>query len=186
MFEVKTKLRSIELIKKLELNQFPEQLFHSGEEGKIEIFLEKYPAKYYAVRSKKIVGCKKNNFKVPRDKVLEEQKKFDLFSINVSSYNYSSHLILIGDIKISKNNEVWLIATTNQEFTGKMAEQNPEFNLKTTIFDKGLNKIPKFDEIYQYVANHKLMDVIVEFAYYDIPVGIHNQNIIIFEIRTHF
>lgn len=87
MFEVKTKLRSIALIKKLELNQFHEQLFHSGEEDKIENFLKKYPAKYYAVRSKKIVGCKKNNFKVPRDKVLEEQKKFDLFSINVSSYN---------------------------------------------------------------------------------------------------
>jgi len=94
--------------------------------------------------------------------------------VNVSSYNYSSHLILIGDIKISKNNEVWLIATTNQEFTGKMAEQNPEFNLKTTIFDN------------QYIVDHKLTDVIVEFAYYDIPVGIHHENIIIFEIRTHF
>lgn len=67
-----------------------------------------------------------------------------------------------------------------------MAEQNPEFNLKTTIFDKELNKIPKFDEIYQYIVTHKLIDVIAEFAYYDIPVGIHNQNIIIFEIRTHF
>ena len=186
MFEVKNKLRSIELIRKLELNQFPEQLFHSGEEEKIKKFLEKYPAQYYAVRSKRIVGCKKNNFKVPRDKVLEEQTKFDLFSISVSSYNYSSHLILIGDIKISKNNEVWLIATTNQEFTGKMAEQNPEFNLKTTIFDKRLNQIPKFNEIYEYIVDHKLIDVIVEFAYYDIPVGIYQGNIIVFEIRTRF
>ncbi len=125
MFDVKTKLKSIELIKKLELNQFPEQLFHSGEEEKISNFLETYPSIYYAVRSKNVVGCKKNNFKVPRDNVLEEQKKFDLFSINVSSYNYTSHLILIGDIKISKDNEVWIIASTNQNFTGKMAEQNP-------------------------------------------------------------
>jgi len=41
MFEIKTKLKSIDLIKKLELNQFPEQLFHSGEEEKIKKFLEK-------------------------------------------------------------------------------------------------------------------------------------------------
>ena len=146
MFEVKTKLKSIELIKKLKLNQFLEELFHSD----------------------------------------EEQKKFDLFSINVSTYNYSSHLVLIGDIKIRANNEIWLIATNNQQFTGKMAEQHPEFNLRTTIFDKVLDQIPKFDEIYQYISNHQLIDVIVEFAYYDIPVSIYQENIIVFEIRTHF
>lgn len=143
MFEVKTKLESIQLIKKLKLNQFPEQLFKLGQEEQILIFLEKYPATYYAVRSKEIVGCKCNNFKVPRSEVIHESKKFNLFSINVSSYNYSPHLILIGDIKIGSDNEVWLIATTNRAFTGKMAEQIPEFNLKTTIFDRNLDSVPK-------------------------------------------
>ncbi len=87
---------------------------------------------------------------------------------------------------ISKNNDVWFIGSTNPNFTGKMAEQFPDFNISTNIFDKKLNYIPKFDLIYKYIVEHDLIDIIVEFAIYDCPVGIYNEPIIIFEIRTEF
>ena len=148
--------------------------------------MEEYPTEYYAVRSKEIVGCKKNNFKTPRNNVLDEIEKFDLFTINVSSYNYTSNLVLIGDIMISKNNEVWFIGSTNPNFTGKMAERYPEFNYATNIFDKRLDLIPGFNLIYEYIVNYDLIDVIVEFALYNYPLEIYNEQIIIFEIRTDF
>ena len=67
-----------------------------------------------------------------------------------------------------------------------MAEQFPEFNLSTDIFDKSLNLVPNFDLIYAYIVEHNLIDVIVEFAIYKCPVGIYNEQIIVFEIRTEF
>ena len=184
--KVRNKLESIEIIKKKKLNSFPEKLFHNNKEQEILKFLEDNPAEYYAIRSKEIVGCKKNNFKVPRESVLDEINNFNLFTINVSSYNYTSNLVLIGDIRISRNNDVWFIGSTNPNFTGKMAEQHPDFNYCTDIFDKRLNSIPSFDLIYKYIIDHDLVDVIVEFAIYDCPVGIYNEPIIIFEIRTEF
>lgn len=184
--KIHNKLESIKIIEKLQINTFPEKLFKKDNIKEIKEFLEKYPADFYAIRSKEIVGYKKNNFKVPRDKVLSEIKKFNLFTINVSSYNYTSNLILIGDIFIGSNNEIWFIGTTNQNFTGKMAEQKPEFNYKTDIFDKRLDKIPGFDLIYHYIIEYNLIDVIVEFAIYDEPLGIYNEPVIIFEIRTEF
>ncbi len=73
---VRNKLESIKIIKEKKLNSFPEKLFKSGEEDKIRKFLKRYSAEFYAIRSKDIVGCKKNNFKVPYNHVLEEAKKF--------------------------------------------------------------------------------------------------------------
>lgn len=184
--KVRNKLESIEIIKNKKLNSFPEQLFYKNQTKEIIKFLDDNPAEYYAVRSKEIVGCKKNNFKVPRSNVLNEINNFNLFTINVSSYNFTPNLILIGDIMFGKNNEVWFIGSTNKNFTGKMAEQNPDYNFFTNIFDKRLNTIPGFDIIYKYIVDHDLLDVIVEFAIYDIPVGLYNEQVIVFEIRTEF
>lgn len=184
--KVHNKLESVKLIKELQLNSFPEKLFKRDDIGEITKFLSDYPAKFYAIRSKEIVGCKRNNFKVPRDKVLNEIKNFNLFTINVSSYNYITNFILIGDIRVGSQNEVWFIGSINPNFTGKMAEREPDFNYSTDIFDKRLNKIPSFDLIYSYIIEHKLIDVIVEFAIYDKPVGIYNEPVIVFEIRTEF
>lgn len=184
--KVNNKLESIELIKKLKLNSFVEGLFSKDDTQKVKEFLLEYPAEYYAIRSKEIVGCKKNNFKVSKEDVLNEIKNHNLFTINVSSYNYVNNFVLIGDIKIGRNNEVWLIGSTNSSFTGKMAEQNPDFNFLTDIFDKRLNRVPGFDLIYSYIVDHNLIDVIVEFAIYDKPVGIYNEPVVVFEIRTEF
>lgn len=184
--KVHNKLESIQLIKNLQLNQFPEKLFKKEEINEIKQFLEEYPVEFYAIRSKEVVGCKKNNFKVPKSQVLNEINNFNLFTINVSSYNYVSDFVLIGDIRIGSNNEVWFIGSANRNFTGKMAEKSPDFNYATDIFDKKLNNIPCFDLIYSYIIEHKLIDVIVEFAIYDKPVGIYHEQIIIFEIRTEF
>ena len=66
------------------------------------------------------------------------------------------------------------------------ALKNPTFNLSTNIFEKKLNKISYFDFIYQYIINHNLQDVIVEFALFDTEVGINNEHIVVYELRTHY
>jgi len=79
-----------------------------------------------------------------------------------------------------------MILSTESTFSVRDATQNPTFNLKTDIFDKELNKIPNFDFLYQYITSHGLMDVIVEFSLFNKKVGINKEEIVIYELRTHY
>ena len=182
---IKNKLDSIKKINDLKLNKFPEQLFKKNEHEEVKKFLEKYPSNYYAIRDKSKIN---GNFKlkVCYDKVLEEIKKYELYTINISSANYVDSQLLIGEIEILSNNEIYATLSTNPYASVRDALSNPDFNIKTNIFDKELNKIPYFDIIYQYIDKYDLYNVIVEFAVFNKKVGINNDNVIIYELRTQY
>ena len=174
---IKSKLESINKINELGLNKFPEQLFRKNEETKVQEFIEKYPANYYAIRDKsKAGGIFK--LKVDYDKVLEEIKDYNLFTINVSSANYVDNQLLVGEIEFLSNGEVYAILSIDPAASVRDAIKNPTFNLKTDIFDKRLSKIPHFDFIYQYIMNNNLQDIIVEFALFNKEVGIKDALLI--------
>lgn len=182
---IKNKLESMKKISKLGLNKFPEQLFKVGEQEKVSEFLTCYPAQYYAIRDKsKAGGIFK--LKVAANDVLAEINHYDLFTINVSSANYVENQLLVGEIQILSNGEVYATLSVDQTASVRDALRNPTFNLKTDIFDKKLNKIPHFDLIYEYIITHNLQNVIVEFALFDQEVGIRKERIIVYELRTHY
>ncbi len=183
---IKNKLQSIKAINDLGLNKFPEQLFNNDEKSKVEEFLKHYPAKYYAIRDKsKAGGIFK--LKVDFDKVSEEINDYNLFTINVSSINYVDNQLLVGEIEFLSNNEVYATLTTSPQASVRDALEQPEFNIKTDIFNNALlNKIPHFNFIYNYIISHNLKDVIVEFALFNKEVGLKKEKIIIYELRTHY
>ncbi len=179
------KLESINTINKLKLNKFPEQLFKTNEENKVIKFINKYPAKYYAIRDKsKANGIFK--LQVSKEDVLQEIKDYSLYTINVSSINYKENQLLVGEIQILRNNEVYLTLSKDPSASVRDALKNPDYNLKTNIFDEKLNNIPYFDLIYNYIVNYELYDIIVEFALFDKNVGIKNEQVIIYELRTDY
>ena len=182
---IKNKLESINKINELNLNKFPEQLFRENEETKVQEFLDSYPANFYAIRDKSKAGGT-FKLKVNYDKVLDEIKGYNLFTINVSSANYVDNQLLVGEIEFLSNGEVYAILSVDPTASVRDALSNPTFNLKTKIFDKRLNKIPHFDYIYQYISNNNLYDVIVEFALFDKEVGIKKEKVIVYELRTHY
>ncbi len=182
---INNKLESIKMIKQLELNKFPEQLFSENDTEKVKKNLDMYPAKYYEIRDKsKAGGIFK--LKVALDDVLAEIRGYQLFTINVSSANYVENQILVGEIQILSNGEVYTTLSVDPRASVRDALEHPTFNLKTDIFDKKLNEIPYFDLIYQYIVSHNLQNVIVEFALFNTEVGIKNQNIIVYELRTNY
>ena len=182
---IKNKIESYEKIVELGLNRFPEKIFTNDKIDEIKIFLEKFPAEYYAIRDKsRSSGVFK--LKVKYEDVLTEIGGYDKFSINVSSYNYVENQLLVGEIIIT-DESVGAILSTNNEYSVRDAIRNPDFNINTSLFDnETLNKIPYFDSVYKYIVTNKLKNVIVEFAYFDKPVGINKENIIIYELRTEY
>lgn len=182
---IKNKLESMKKISELSLNKFPEQLFKAGEQEKVREFLTCYPAQYYAIRDKS-KACGIFKLKVATNDVLAEINDYDLFTINVSSANYVDNQLLVGEIQILSNGEVYATLSVDPTASVRDALRNPTFNLKTDIFDKKLNKIPNFDLIYEYIITHNLQNVIVEFALFDKKVGIRKEKIIVYELRTHY
>lgn len=182
---IKNKLESIKKINELELNRFPEALFYKNEESKVIEFVNKYPTDYYAIRDKsKSNGIFK--LKVPYDKVLDEIKQYDLFTINVSSINYANNQLLVGEIEFLSNNSVYATLSNEPGASVRDALQEPTYNLKTDILDKKLDIIRGFNDIYKYAIDNRLKDVIIEFAVFDKEVGIKDENVIIYEIRTDY
>ncbi len=182
---INKKIESIKKINELELNKFPEQLFGENEQAKVEEFLVKYPVKYYAIRDKsKAGGIFK--LKVALEDVLSEIRGYQLFTINVSSANYVENQILVGEIQILANGEVYATLSVDPSASVRDALRYPTFNLKTDIFDNKLNNIPHFDFIYQYIVSNNLQNVIVEFALFNTEVGIKKEKIIVYELRTHY
>ena len=181
--KIKNKLESVKKIKELGLNTFPEELFKKGEEDKVKDFMDRCNADYFAVRSKEVVGYLPK-IDLSKKEVMEEIKNHTLFTVLVSSTTFRPYLLLAGDIKIDKENRVWLEASEKGYI--KFQKENPEINICTDIFDKKLDNIPGFDIIFKYIIEHNLLDVIVEFSVYDRPVGTKNEQAAIFEIRTDY
>lgn len=183
---IKNKLESINKIKELKLNTFPEALFKKGEEAKVLEFVNKHNADYYAIRDKSKVGGM-FKLKVKKEDILEEIKNYDLFTLNVSSINYKDNQIMEADIEIKRNGEIYITISKNPEVNVRDNIEDAYMSIKTDIFDdKTLNRIPEFDYIYNYISEHNLFDVLVELSLFDIPLGIYNERIIVWELRTHY
>jgi len=155
-------------------------------DSKVLEFLEEYDVKYYSIRDKSKNGGKAFHI-VEKDDVLNKIKIYDgAFSVHVSSFNYKDNQVVLGEILISDTN-VFAILSTNGEFSIRDVYKHPDICVNASIFDdKEINKIPHFNDIYKYILDNNFKNVIVEFGYFDIPVGINNENMIIYEIRTDY
>lgn len=190
--KIRNKIESISTIKRLGLNQFPEKIINLTEcgsgEGYTEAlkFMKKYPVKYYTLRDKSKNGGKA--FHIVKSEEMEEcVKVYDKkFTILVSSYNYKDNQKVVGEILV-KGENIHLLVSFNGEYSIRDVYKNPDLCLNTTIFDdKTLNGVPHFNEIYKFIIDNKLENIIVEFGYFDKKVGLKNTNFIIYELRTDY
>lgn len=186
MYTSKNKLDSLRLIDELKLNKFPEKFFTKFDNAEIEKFILEYPAEFYAVRDKSKAGSNLHRLKVSPSELAKYVKQMELFTINVSSANYAKNQLCVGEIIIKSDMTLSVILSNNPEFSLRDAYKFPDYNLKTNIYDKRLNSIAGLDLVIDYIFKYQLFDIIVEFAAFDIPVGINNENVIIYELRTDY
>ena len=84
------------------------------------------------------------------------------------------------------NDVVDLTARTDKDADHRNIYKNPKYNLHTNIEDNKLWDIPGFSKIISYISEHELYDVVVEFAVFDCAVGVYNEKVAIFELRSEF
>lgn len=183
---IKNKIESMEKINKLGLNQLPGVYLDEFDEKKLKEFLVTNPAKFYVVRDKAIAASPKTR-RVKLDELVDycKESKIEKFAVEVALYNYCENQVLVGEIHIH-GDTIDYILSNKSHFTLRDCYGNPDYNGTTDIFDKKLQHIKGFKEIMDYAFKHRLLDVIIEFSVFDCSVGIKDENIVIWELRTDY
>ncbi len=180
------KLESMQKIKMLNLNHFPYIAFTGDNFDEVENFLSKYRNLKFAIRDSYSLMSKKFKNNLSLEQVVYYLKKTKNVLITLSGLNYKNHKKITGEILIYTDMQINLSITMNSAFTTRDASNNPDYSICTNIFDKRVKVIPYIDKIIDFIFNNNLFDIIVEFSFFDIPVGIKKENIIIWELRTNY
>ncbi len=183
------KLESVNLIKNLRLNSFAEEIFFVKDVEKFYNFIQNNPAKEYCLRdTNKPNG--KFFFVKDFDECLNLLHNYENFvTICVSANEYDESIVLLGDIKLTKNFDeqfVDITARCDKDADHRNIYENPDYNLHTDLMNENLWRIPGFSKLLNYVTEHDLYNIVVEFVVYDCPVGIFKENIVIFELRSDY
>lgn len=183
-FIARTKEESRNLIKKLGLNTVPEIFVSKNNLDIIRNFFSENKAELYVIRH-----ANKTNAHYSYVKSYEEylQVKDDFLEdiIIAVSVNAYKNKILLGAIQV-ESDLIRICATANEELDHRtMYNGSAEFNFETDFCDKRLNKIPQIDFLLQYVQNHNLYGLTIEFTIYDKPVGSNGETILINELRNY-
>lgn len=184
--KIENKFQSMEYINNLHLNIFPEKYFEKYDKNQIIEFMDIYPAEFYAVRIKNKSMSSKHKLAVSHNDVLNYCKNLSHFTLNVSSFCYRNNQILTGEIKIDDAMEIEYILSNFPGYSVRDSYINPDYMGKSDIYDKKLLKINGISNIIDYILQHDLTNIIVEFTVFNCLLGIYNENVIIWELRTNY
>lgn len=187
MYKTYNKLESAELVNKLKLNQLPQKMFKVETNAEdIDTFLRNNPAEFYSIRDGVKSGNPNRTHKASRDEILNIYKKFDVCAIGISQYNYIDSQVLTGNILIDSNGNITIEGTDEKCDSVRDAVSTAKYHINTDICDKKLKYINGAYEIIDYVLEHNLQDMIVEFSVFDKNIGTNNEKVLIWELRTNY
>lgn len=184
MKQIYNKSESLKFIKENGLNYFGETEFSRGDKAAVEKFLNDFPVKLYYMRELK-AATENVFYTLSKEEVLAKVNDFEKFSVDVSSLNYVDNILLVGEIKVEGDNQVIFSGSTNKMSTHRDFLE-PNYFLNANLYDKQIHSIPYMEKILDYVFSNDLAGYIIELCLFDIPVGVNNEEIVVYEIRTSY
>ena len=183
---IRNKYESDSMIKRLDLNRMAEGIFTSESTGdELRAFLDNTSFDYYNIRDKS-VSSGKFLYKLTRDEVFKESRNYSKYAVYESLALADDRLILQGDIEIDSNFIMRASLSDIKNISNRTAMQTPVYNLYN--YDLKENREPSIrglSEVIDYVASKELLNMVVEFSLFEIPVGIKKENLIIWELRNY-
>ena len=187
---VDNKKHSDKLIKSLGLNYVPYKVFEGNTftEENIKEFTQgrktlwnvrdydSYSGNFRIGLTEEQICCLDIN-KNAKIKISESMKKYDL-----------NNMVIQGDIFVdNKLNVIGTVSKVKGE-TLREVTNNPSMfeTIRCNIVNEKINVgiRSEIHKIIDYICEHNLFNVIVEFSMYDCSVGITGDNIIVWELRT--
>lgn len=184
MIKIKSKEHSVELINQMGLNSMPQAVLDKTNPSKVKQFFENNPADEYIIRD---IFTPMGKYAFVKN--FEEAEEYlktisaNKFSISVSFNGLER--ILLGDIFV-KDNLVTISASTSESANHRNIYNSPEISLSCELFDDRLWNVPGFEKLIEYINEHNLYEVIVEFAIFKNKVGTQKNNVVIIELRSDY
>lgn len=182
------KKESDKLINELRLNRVVEQVFYFDDEdvySSIKNFVYETGLTHYGMRSLKPGGT--FLYAVHRQYVVNNTHEFKQGVKICESMYYPDlkNLVLQGYISVDRDFNVCCEAN---DIRGKSNRESMAFPKYRWIFNDCEERAPRTlvnTGILDLIAKNELFGVVVEFTYYDIPVGINKEPLLIWEIRNY-
>lgn len=150
---IKTKLESIEAIKRLGLNQFQEIFLTEVDESKINSFMQETGLEWYDVRDKTVAASPKAK-KLMAGEVIAycKENKMEKFTVSISFNNYREQCVCVGEMCIRNDSIDYFIS--NKVCSPRDLLKNPDYSGTADIFDKKLKRIKGLQAAVDYAFEH--------------------------------
>lgn len=182
----KNKLESDNMIKKLGLNRIIQNIFTKDSIDDLKSFLQEHPCAYYNMRDKSRSDGK-FFYKITADEVLNNIDNYEnRFSVYESLAPFDDRLIIQGEIIISADFVMQASLSDVKNIPNREAMDNPKYKLFIDLKKENEPDIRGLKKVINYIINHNLFNLVVEFSMFEVPVGINKENIIIWELRDYY
>ena len=186
MITTKNKKDAIEKMKQLGLNYFPLEVFDVKNIEEIQAFFAKNKGESFIARNPSRTNAKYyyvDDFEQMK-KLLPKFKKE--VTLGVSYKKYKEDIVLLGDVNIHKNDMVELTARIDSEADHRNIYEKPDYNLRCSLDEDAIWRVPGFDKLAKYIVEHELYDIVVEFGVFSRKLGCKKDNVVVFELRSGF
>ena len=184
----KNKLESDVLINVLNLNRVIDKTFYFNNSDvlfDVSKFINETGLDLYGMRSLKPGQCFK--YSVPKKDVIKQLSDFeDGVKICESMYAAdTNNMILQGYISLDKSFNVICEASDVPGISLRQSMGVPKYKWYFSDLYERAPRILVNSKILDLIVTNGLFDVFLEFTYYDIPVGINKEKLLIWEIRDY-
>lgn len=184
MHKIQTKHESDFTIERLNLNRLEHKIFNKNNIHRLEEYLNSTHYNYYNIRDTAVSG--KFYYKLSKEEVLEKSKEYIEFKIFESLYEADEYLVLQGEIEISEEFIMTASLSSLINMSNRIAMQEPEVILyEYDLKEKREPSIKGLTAAIDYIVEHELIGVVVEFSIFSQKVGVHKENITIWELRNY-
>lgn len=181
---IRNKVESDLEIKKRGLNRMHEEMFTREDTELLKVFLRQHNFSYYNIRDKS--DCMgKFLYKITAEDVLLNSKNYDIFSVYESLAAADEKLILQGELMIDVDFVLSACLSDVKRISNRDAMKNPVYIINVDLKEKREPDIAGLRQVIDYVVEHELIGMIVEFSLFGIDVGINKEKILIWELRNY-
>lgn len=126
-------------------------------------------------------------YKLTKQEVIDCHEDYDEYSVYESLYKADENLILQGEIHISRDFKIMATLDDRCNMSNRKAMENPKHRLFDVdlVYDKE-PYINGLSEVIDFIFHNNLLNIVVEFSLFGIPVGNKRENLIIWELRSHY
>ena len=182
---IKSKAQSDCELRKRKLNRMAESVFDKENIHELKSYLETTGCKYYNIRDKG-TSMGKFLYKITAEEVLKHSSQYEKFSVYESLAAADETLMLQGEVFISKDFVLTASLSDIKGISNREAMKEPVYQ----VYDLDLKErrepsVPGLSKVIDYIAEHELIDMVVEFSMFGISVGTQKENLIIWELRNY-